>query len=218
MKTVGRRDVLHFAAAVASSRLALPAALAGTAQTDYGSNEDERRAIIEAWMNRWMAPPKGGSRMPMGMLHLSRFKDPTYFLTQSIGWKPNLDRIGNFAPVEVPIGFVTDFASVPRFFWSLLRPDGEYTYPAIIHDYLYWVQSRPRETADAIFLAAMEDFKIASKQRLTIYEAVRDFGFVAWRSNAEAKAQGEKRILRIFPDDPRITWEEWKKRSEVFLS
>jgi len=168
-------------------------------------------------MNQWMGPP-GAPRMPTGPLHLSRFRDPIYFLTRPIGWKPNSNSSGDFQPVEVPVGFVTDFASVPRFFWSILRPDGEYTYPAIIHDYLYWVQSRPRETADAILLAAMEDFSIQEQQRLLIYEAVRDFGYLAWRANAQLKAEGEKRILKIFPEDPTVSWSEWKKRPDVFLS
>ena len=48
----------------------------------------------------------------------------------------------------MPTGFVTDFASIPPIFYSVLRPDGEYAYAAVIHDYLYWTQTRPREDAD----------------------------------------------------------------------
>ncbi|MDI5166053.1 DUF1353 domain-containing protein, partial [Salmonella enterica subsp. enterica serovar Montevideo] len=33
--------------------------------------------------------------------------------------------------IEVPVGFVTDLATVPRIFWSLLPPDGEYAKAAI---------------------------------------------------------------------------------------
>lgn len=215
MNWIRRRDVLVGVASAVITQATT--AIGGTALSDYGGSEEQRREIVEAWMNEWMRSPKA-PRMPTGPLHLSRFKDPIYFLTRAIGWKPNSDTIGNFAPVEVPIGFVTDFASVPRFFWSILRPDGEYTYPAIIHDYLYWVQSRPRETADAILLAAMEDFKVAKAQRIAIYEAVRDFGFVAWRTNIQLKSAGERRILKIFPDDPTVTWSEWKKQPDVFLS
>ncbi len=39
--------------------------------------------------------------------------------------------------IHVPAGFVTDLASVPRIFWTLLPPDGKYAKAAIIHDYLY---------------------------------------------------------------------------------
>jgi hypothetical protein len=178
-------------------------------------NEDRG---IEQWLNRSMTPRHGAPQMPVGPLRLSRFKDPTYFLLQSISWKPNPEQTGRFAPVEVPAGFVTDFASVPRFFWSVLRPDGEYTYPAIIHDYLYWVQSRPREVADSILLLAMEDFRINERTRMLIYQSVRDFGYSAWNENAKLKAQGEKRILKEFPEDPTLTWENWRRRPGVFAS
>ena len=59
------------------------------------------------------------------------------------------------------------------YFYSLLRPDGDYTYPAIIHDYLYWTQDRSREAADDIFKFGMEDFAISKVKIVAIYEAVR---------------------------------------------
>jgi hypothetical protein len=172
-----------------------------------------RAARIERWMDEWMDAP----RAPGGTLHLSRFKDPVYFLTTPIGWKPN-DGIQTAPPeaVEVPVGFVTDFASIPRVFWSLLRPDGIYTYPAIIHDYLYWSQTRPRKVADAVFRLSMEDFKVDRATSFVIYRAVRAAGWSAWSSNAKLKAQGESRILKVFPTDPTTTWAQWKGRPEVF--
>ena len=171
-------------------------------------------ATMEEWMDQWMMVPKA----PGGVLHISRFKEPIYFLSRPIGWKPNPDQVGRQEAVEVPTGFVTDFASIPRVFWSVLRPDGEYTYPAIIHDFLYWTQQRPREAADEIFKFAMRDFDIGWGQIATIYNAVRLGGASAWDTNAKLRAQGEKRILATFPDDPRTTWQEWKTRSDVFAS
>lgn len=38
--------------------------------------------------------------------------------------------------VTVPKGFLTDGASVPRFFWSIFPPWGVYGQAAIVHDYL----------------------------------------------------------------------------------
>ena len=38
--------------------------------------------------------------------------------------------------ITVPIGFSTDFNSIPRGLWNLLPPD-EYGEAAVIHDYLY---------------------------------------------------------------------------------
>ena len=39
--------------------------------------------------------------------------------------------------IEVPQGFETDFASVPRFFWRVVPPWGRYSPAAVVHDYLY---------------------------------------------------------------------------------
>lgn len=172
----------------------------------------EQAKIIEQWMNVWMTRDKD----VVGALRLSRFADPMYFLLQPIKWTPNPGQLG-FQPVTVPVGFVTDFASVPRTFWSLFRPDGLYTYPAIVHDYLYWTQSTSKDTADSIFRFGMEDFGVDGATVTTMYEAVHLGGGSAWTENAHLKASGEKRILRVFPEDPRIRWEEWKKNPEHFI-
>ena len=118
--------------------------------------------------------------------------------------------------VVVPTGFITDFASIPRIFWQLLPSDGIYTYPAVIHDYLYWSQHTERKTADKIFRYAMQDFNVDDSTVTAIYTAVRLGGGLAWRSNANLKQKGEKRILTKYPDDPRILWSDWKKRKDVF--
>lgn len=168
----------------------------------------------EEWMNTWMNVPKA----PGGIIAVSRFKEPIYFLLQPISWKPNPDQVGMFEAVHVPIGFVTDLASIPPIFFSLLRPDGEYTHPAIIHDFLYWTQTRPREVADQILKLGMQEFEIGSGKVNSIYLAVRAAGGSAWRNNEKLKAQGEKRILKKIPDDPRTSWLEWKKRPDVFAT
>ena len=165
------------------------------------------------WMDAWIAVAQ---RDPVGGLYVSRFKDPIYFLLKPIAWVPNDDQKDKFTRVDVPIGFVTDFASIPRPFYSILRPDGDYSYAAVIHDYLYWTQARTRDEADEVFKFAMQDFAIDPSTIATIYHAVRIFGGRAWTENAKAKTLGEKRILAKMPDDPRITWEQWKMRPDVF--
>ena len=187
-----------------AARLLCPAG--AQAQTEPPLTEE-----IERWMNAWM----GATKVPMGALHLSRFKDPIYFLTKPISWRPNPGQEG-IGEVHVPKGFVTDLTSVPRAFWTLLRPDGDYTYPAIIHDYLYWTQDISRQEADLVLQLAMEDFDIGTVTAATIYNAVRLGGQSAWERNAADKARGQKRILKRFPADPRITWSDWKMRSDVF--
>jgi uncharacterized protein DUF1353 len=132
----------------------------------------------------------------------------------SIRWQPNAWQ--KLQEVIVPEGFVSDLASIPRVFWQVLRPEGRYAYAAVVHDYLYWTQTRPRGEADQIFKIAMEDSKVDPKTVETVYQAVHRFGQAAWDNNARLKRAGECRFLRRFPQDFTISWSEWKKQPDVF--
>ncbi len=99
--------------------------------------------------------------------------------------------------IVVPRGFVTDFASVPRIFWTFFPKHGEYTRAAIVHDFLYWQQQCTREQADELFDIVMADSDVDTTSRYTIYAAVRVWGDDAWEGNTEAKADG---YLRIIPE------------------
>jgi hypothetical protein len=173
----------------------------------------EDSAAIAAWMDAWMSEQKA----TIGNLHLGRFVEPIYYLLKPTRWLPDPGQ-ENLKPVTVPVGFVTDFASIPRVFWSVLPPDGKYTHSAIVHDFLYWTQTGPREDADQILKVMMEDFSVGTTKVTAIYSAVRTFGGIAWDSNAKLKASGERRTLKILPEDPLTTWEDYKKRPEVMGS
>jgi len=179
------------------------------AETNINDASYSDKAAADEWLKKWMKS-LGSVSEP---LHLGRFSDRMYFLREPIGWKPNPGQ--DLPEINVPVGFVTDFASIPRVFWSVLPPDGQYTYPAIIHDYLYWNQSISRDKADKILRYAMEDFKVNSATIETIYAGVRAGGWVAWNDNASLKRSGEKRFLKKFPEDPTIEWVVWKSK-DVF--
>ncbi|MGV7219654.1 DUF1353 domain-containing protein [Bradyrhizobium sp. UFLA05-112] len=166
-------------------------------------------------MTAWMSDPARTSDSP---LHLGRFNEPIYYLLDPISWEPSARQGGGLKAVTVPKGFVSDLASVPRIFWSALRPDGTYAYAAIIHDYLYWTQTIPRENADAILKSSMEDFQVDGLTVTAIYNAVRVGGASAWSDNAKAKAAGEKRVLAEFPPMGRTKWVDWKKNPRNFAS
>ncbi len=210
-----RRTVLRWSVGIAVALLSgMESSTRGSLFRTSGAQEPDQpphEMSVEAWMTEWMSTEKAVS----GMLKMSRFREPIYFLTAPISWKSNPGP-QRYEPVVVPKGFVTDFASIPRLFWPALPPDGEYAYAAVVHDYLYWSQTRSREEADDILKIAMEDFKVGTVKAGAIYAAVRVAGKAAWNGNAEKKAQGEKRILARFPQDPRITWEDWKQRPGVF--
>lgn len=71
--------------------------------------------------------------------------------------------LGSGRAITVPVGFLTDGASVPKLFWSILPNWGTYSRAAIVHDYLCWGlhHGRPhphaptRAVADQIFYEAM---------------------------------------------------------------
>jgi len=182
-----------------------------TGVQSQGSVEEKERTK-EDWFNDFFA-----SKPSVGALHVFRFADEMYAVTKPIGWSPAKgDEEAAYKPVTVPEGFVTDFASVPRVFWQFLPRDGKYTYPAIIHDYLYWVQDRPRESADEIFRIAMKEFSLDPIVINAVYWGVRAGGGIAWKNNAAAKARGERRILKDYPDTPLIKWSSWKTKPDVF--
>lgn len=174
----------------------------------------------EDWRNKYEAHRRGRASLVSLLAppkQLVPFKDWDYYYTARTEaiWTPN--RGQRYKSVLVPVGFVTDLASIPQWAWSTgLRPEGAYAYAAIIHDYLYWVQDRPRDEADEIFLFAMEDSKVDKTLSVRIYNAVRLGGESAWNGNAKLKRQGEKRILRRFPADFTVSWSEWKRRPGVF--
>ncbi|MGG5931286.1 DUF1353 domain-containing protein [Salmonella enterica] len=78
--------------------------------------------------------------------------------------------------IEVPAGFITDLATIPRIFWILLLPDGKYAKAAIIHDYLYDNALRTKWEADRIFLDGMTVLGVPRWKRTIMYWAVRLFG------------------------------------------
>ncbi|EAM9430675.1 phage tail protein [Salmonella enterica] len=78
--------------------------------------------------------------------------------------------------IEVPAGFITDLATIPRIFWILLPPDGKYAKAAIIHDYLYDNALRTKKEADKIFLDGMMVLGVPRWKRIIMYYAVRFFG------------------------------------------
>jgi hypothetical protein len=157
-------------------------------------------------MSSWMNNTERGAS---GRLVLSRFVEPMYYLEQPISWVPN-DNTNRFPRFTVPKGFVTDLASVPSIFWTALRPDGDYAYAAILHDYLYWTQIRTRDNADSLLRISMQDFRVTPWKVQAIYEAVHLGGTSSWKGNRALRAHGEQRFLVEFPSDPMTRWQDWK--------
>ncbi|MCW1921331.1 DUF1353 domain-containing protein [Luteolibacter arcticus] len=80
--------------------------------------------------------------------------------------------------ITVPAGFVTDGASIPRVFWSVLAQFGPWFGAAIIHDWLYSELNLrfTRLQSDDLFKEAMFNAGLDWPRREMIYRAVRWFG------------------------------------------
>lgn len=96
--------------------------------------------------------------------------------------------------ISVPVGFVTDFASVPRFFWRVLPPTGRYGKAAVVHDYLYGSHLVAKPVADRVFLEAMTRLGVNRFTRSIMYWAVRLFGGTAY---AEGPAHHHERTCHL---------------------
>ena len=116
--------------------------------------------------------------------------------------------------VTVPVGFVTDFASIPQALQSIIRANGPYILPAVVHDYLYWKQACTREQADKVLLLGMIENQVREIHRVAIHDAVRIAGGFAWADNARDRADG---LVRILPPERQqvpvnTSWPQWRQR------
>ena len=82
--------------------------------------------------------------------------------------------------INVPIGFITDLASIPWGFRWILPKSGDYNRSCVIHDWLYANHLFSRYKCDNILLEAMQFEGVSYITRYTIYMAVRAGGWVPW--------------------------------------
>jgi len=86
---------------------------------------------------------------------------------------PGVPGAGVVLAVEVPAGYVTDFASVPRLFRWVCPLDRDYTQAAVVHDYLSDLEDFDQVLSDAIFRAAMKELGVSFWRRVLMFYAVR---------------------------------------------
>lgn len=91
--------------------------------------------------------------------------------------------------IIVPTNFITDFATVPKIFWSILPPNGtkknRYGKSAVLHDYCYDKSCKynfTRKEADDLFLESMKAVGVSKIVRYTLYYCVRWFGKSHYKS------------------------------------
>jgi hypothetical protein len=82
--------------------------------------------------------------------------------------------------ISVPVGFVSDGASVPQIFQSVIPRWGKYGKAAILHDFLYRNKVYSRNRCDEIMLDAMRVLGVPIWQEVIIYRSLRTFGWGGW--------------------------------------
>lgn len=75
--------------------------------------------------------------------------------------------------IAVPVGFETNFASIPRLLQWRFRADGPWADAAVVHDYLYGAGKCSRFFADAVFRDGMAALGVRRWDYLVMYYAVR---------------------------------------------
>ena len=91
--------------------------------------------------------------------HANRF----YFAYKNITFEPHT-------------GFITDLATIPRIFCTLLPKNGKYAPAAVIHDYIINSKQYTKEMADKAFRQAMKELNVSWIKRELIYVTVKYFG------------------------------------------
>lgn len=120
----------------------------------------------------------------------------TWVIRSDFGYDVGAEGSGDV--IDVPPGFHTDFASVPRLLWWVFPPWGKYGNAAVIHDFLYWTQQRTRAASDSILYEAMGVLNVVAWQKYPIYWGVRLFGWWVWWRNPKRRLKGfEKLGLRV---------------------
>ena len=82
--------------------------------------------------------------------------------------------------IVVPAKFITDFASVPRVFWSIISPIDRHANAAVIHDFMYQTYYAPKKRCEEIFLESMGVLKVPEWKRFCIHRSVYYFGWPTW--------------------------------------
>lgn len=88
--------------------------------------------------------------------------------------------------IIVPIGFRTDFASVPRLPLAFLLFGGVADEAAVVHDFLYSTGACSRKRADDVFAEASKACGVSAWRRGPMWLGVRLFGGRRYRAAPSA--------------------------------
>ena len=104
-----------------------------------------------------------------GKTVLERINSDTYMLRDELSFENSKYK------VTIKPGLLTDGASIPKVFWSIIGCplNGKYVGSALIHDGLYASHVLSKEESDLLFLDMMEHNKVSLWRRKLMYWAVK---------------------------------------------
>lgn len=117
--------------------------------------------------------------------------------------RSTLSFVGSTHTVTVSEGFVTDGASIPRAFYTLIGCpyNGQYIGSAIIHDALYNSRLLPKVDADRMFLEMLKDNGVGAVKRNLMYWAVKFFGKSSYNATTANQAAMLKLLVKVEPHE-----------------
>lgn len=107
----------------------------------------------------------------MGKLHGHFTEDGYHFILSKM-----LTYDSGVLKIDVPVGFKTDFGSVPKLLWGLIPPIGPALLGYVVHDYLYATAWLSRRQSDAVLLEIAGVSGMSWLRRSAVYSALRIFG------------------------------------------
>ena len=116
---------------------------------------------------------------------LSPNPDEWVVLDEYIFWSHRL-----MQPIVVPRWFITDLASIPRIFRSLISVNEQHRLASLPHDLIYTIHAMgqsgvKRKEADQVLSDFCELQRVPSVKRHAIYWAVRAGGWAVWRKKSK---------------------------------
>jgi hypothetical protein len=109
-------------------------------------------------------------------------------------WLVDAPYYDSTAKIEIPAGFKTDLASIPRILWSIIAPFELSLAAPIVHDYLYNHAGLATNTSEGLIVFTRKEadvllYKIALREGVKqwrcncAYYAVRLVAWIVWRRN-----------------------------------
>jgi hypothetical protein len=145
---------------------------------------------------------------------ITPFYDKYWVLLEDLTFEFHKKKSTQKYQIKVPVGFVTDLASVPVGVNVVFDHYGRYSTAGIIHDYLYWVQPCGRKFADRMFRDVLKACGVSWRDRYSMWSGLKGAGLVAWEKKKKLRKKGESRFVpanyrdKISPDK---RWSDFRK-------